>query len=68
MRKLLEWCDEASLIRWTQEQADLPAWQEAYSRLQQAGRPSKVNHPSPAHTAHAFPAPVAGASRQLRFK
>jgi hypothetical protein len=68
MRKLLEWCDEASLVRWTQPQADLPTWDEAFSRLQQDGRPSKVQHPSSAHIAQAFPAPVAGRTRDLHIR
>jgi quinol monooxygenase YgiN len=57
MPKLLEWCDEASLVRWTQEGADLPSWQDAHQRLETEGRPSKVNHPSEAHRALKFPPP-----------
>ena len=45
MRKLLEWCDEASLVHWTQDEAALPSWEEAHRRLLHEGRPSKVNHP-----------------------
>ena len=46
MRRLLEWCDEAALVRWTQESTELPDWHEAHRRMQAEGRPSKVNHPS----------------------
>ena len=49
MRKLLEWCDEASLVHWDQESAQEPDWREAHRRLQGEGRRSKVNHPSAAH-------------------
>ena len=49
MRKLLEWCDEASLVRWEQEDTREPSWLEAHQKLQAQGRRSKVNHPSPAH-------------------
>ena len=42
MRKLLDWCDEASLVHWTQDADDLPSWDEAHRRLEQEGRPSKV--------------------------
>ena len=49
MRKLLEWCDEASLVRWEQPDNSEPEWHEAHRRLQSEGRRSKVNHPSPAH-------------------
>ena len=68
MRSLLEWCDEAALVHWVQEGAELPSWEEAHKRLQQEGRPSKVNHPSAAHTAHAFPAPAASKRGELHFK
>ncbi len=64
MRKLLHWCDEAALVHWTQAGSELPSWEEAHKRLQQ--EPSKVNHPSAAHTAHAIPAPTS--HRTLRFK
>jgi hypothetical protein len=51
MKKLLEWCDEAAVVRWIQDSPELPSWEEAHARLKREGRPSKVNHPSPAHTA-----------------
>jgi Domain of unknown function (DUF3291) len=68
MRKLLEWCDEASLVHWTQPNPELPSWPEAYRRLIAEGRPSKVNHPSPAHTAHNLPPPGTNLRGELRIK
>ncbi|MGB7284033.1 MAG: DUF3291 domain-containing protein [Candidatus Acidiferrum sp.] len=68
MRKLLHWCDEAALAHWPQEASALPSWVEAHSRLQSDGRPSKVNHPSPAHIAHRFPQPHAGLGSEINFK
>ncbi len=68
MRKLLNWCDEASLVRWSQSDAILPAWDEAHRRLQSEGRLSKVNHPSPAHTAFSIAAPVVRSSSDIPFK
>jgi hypothetical protein len=68
MRKLLEWCDEASLVHWTQSGADLPSWPEAHRRLIAEGRPSKVNHPTPAHTAHDLPSPGISTRGELRIK
>lgn len=68
MRKLLEWCDEASLVHWTQPDAALPAWHEAHRRLIAEGRPSKVNHPSPAHTAHSLPLPGTNLRGELKIK
>ena len=57
MKKLLEWCDEASVVHWTQDGAALPSWSEAHRRMQAEGRRSKVNHPSPAHAAFEIAAP-----------
>ena len=57
MRKLIEWCDEAAVVHWTQESADLPSWTEAHRRLQSEGRLSKVSYPSAEHLAREFPAP-----------
>jgi hypothetical protein len=68
MRSLLHWCDEAALVHWSQAGAELPSWEEAHKRLQQEGRPSKVNHPSAAHTAYAISIPIANQRRELRFK
>jgi hypothetical protein len=68
MRKLLHWCDEASLAHWTQDGAELPPWDEAHRRLEKDGRPSKVHHPSAAHAAHRFPAPTTRPSAQSRLK
>jgi hypothetical protein len=68
MRSLLDWCDEAALVHWTQAGVELPSWEEAHNRIQREGRPSKVNHPSAAHTAHAIPAPTVGRTRERRLK
>jgi hypothetical protein len=57
MRKLLEWCDEASLVRWDQESHEEPDWHEAHRRLQADGRRSRVNHPSRAHEGFEIRAP-----------
>lgn len=51
MRKLLDWCDEASLVRWTQDGVDLPDPAAMLAQLQSCGRTSKVRHPTPEHTA-----------------
>lgn len=63
MRKLLNWCDEAALVHWTQEGTDLPSWEAAHMRLQREGRPSKVLHPTSAHIAHEIAAPKAESKR-----
>lgn len=49
MPKLMDWCDEASVVHWEQPQDGLPSWAEADRRMRQEGRPSKVRNPSPQH-------------------
>jgi hypothetical protein len=66
MRRLLEWCDEAALVHWTQEGNQLPSWQEAHTRLQRDGRRSKVNHPSTAHNTFQIAAPKSTRDFQLK--
>jgi len=68
MRKLLDWCDEASLVRWTQDTGALPSWDEAHRRLQHEGRLSKVNHPSDAHTSFRIPPPAVTPRASTRLK
>ncbi|HTZ97551.1 MAG TPA: DUF3291 domain-containing protein [Terriglobales bacterium] len=68
MPKLLNWCDEAALVHWTQEGNELPSWAEACARLEREGRPSKIYHPSPAHAAHKFPEPRVTRGSEFRLK
>lgn len=57
MGKLAGWCDEASVVHWTQESGELPTWRAAHERMQNEGRPSRVLHPSPDHLAYRIAAP-----------
>jgi hypothetical protein len=68
MRSLLQWCDEAALVHWTQAGVELHSWDEAHKRIQQEGWQSKVNHLSAAHAAHTIQAPTPHPRRELRFK
>lgn len=68
MPKLLNWCDEAALVHWTQDGNELPSWSEAHTRLREEGRRSKVNHPSANHTGHKFPEPVVKNRSDIRLK
>jgi len=51
MPKLLEWCDEAAVAHWLQDEVALPTWPTALRMLIEKGRLSKLNHPSAAHQA-----------------
>jgi hypothetical protein len=68
MPHLLEWCDEASVARWTQDIAQKPTWEEVYQRMQREGRTSRVKHPSQAHRRFEFPAPKVRRTGELRFR
>ena len=57
MPKLLDWCDEASVTHWTQDDPELPSWDQAHRRLVEQGRPSKVRFPSNDQIARRIPAP-----------
>jgi hypothetical protein len=57
MPKLRHWCDEASVVHWTQDDATPPAWPAAAERMRATGRTSKVDHPSPDHATLGFPSP-----------
>ena len=57
MPYLLDWCDEASIVHWTQPDATLPSWAEADARMRENGRASKVLHPSPQHATLSYRAP-----------
>lgn len=57
MPKLLDWCDEASIVHWQSATADLPDWTEADRRMRADGRPSKVRHPAPTHADMRFAPP-----------
>jgi len=57
MPKLLQICDEASVVHWTQETSELPSWEESHRRMVADGRLSKVNHPSPNQLSNEIPAP-----------
>ena len=68
MRKLLTWCDEASLVRWSQPEPGMPDWPEAHTRLQREGRASKVNHPSENQRRFVIPPPRPDAGSGMRLK
>jgi hypothetical protein len=68
MRHLLNWCDEAAIAHWTQDSDELPSWEESHRRMQESGRPSKVNHPSPDQSAYRVPPAVVTKAGDARLK
>ena len=57
MPKLLDWCDEASVVHWDAATPDLPGWPDADARMRVEGRPSKVHRPSADHQPMTFATP-----------
>ncbi|WP_233581010.1 DUF3291 domain-containing protein [Acidipila sp. EB88] len=57
MPRLMEWCDEASVAHWVQDEAALPEWTEADRRMRESGRASKVRQPSARHAGLQYDAP-----------
>lgn len=57
MPKLMDWCDEASVVHWHQDGDALPGWGEAARRMRAEGRTSKVRHPGRHHADMSFAEP-----------
>ena len=68
MPKLIQWCDEAAAVHWTQEGAALPSWKEAHAKLTVEGFVTKVRHPSANHTTRAFAEPRTTIGQKLVVK
>jgi hypothetical protein len=67
MPRLLDWCDEASLVHWLHPGAALPSWAEADQRMREGGRPSKLRRPSPVHATLNYRPPRLRGSRLIRL-
>ena len=55
MPHMFDWGAEASVTRWSQDGAELPAWSQAVLRMREAGRPSRLRHPGPHHAQRDYP-------------
>ena len=53
-----DWCDEATFVEWEQAGAELPDWQEGYTRLIASGQGPTLTYATEAQQTRAFPAPV----------
>lgn len=57
MRKLPDWCSEASIAHWEQESPELPDWATTHHKITKEGITSKVRNPSVNHINRSFPLP-----------
>lgn len=58
MRRIDDWCDEATFVEWEQADAELPAWRDGYERLVASGQGPDLTHATKSHQTRDFPAPV----------
>ncbi len=55
MARLPDWGEEASTVRWTQDDPGLPDWTEAERRMRRDGRALPLRRPGPDHARLGFP-------------
>jgi heme-degrading monooxygenase HmoA len=58
MSRIDDWCDEATFVEWEQASANLPDWQDGYTRLITSGKGASLSNPTEAHHTRDFPAPI----------
>ena len=68
MRRLLEWCDEAALVHWTQEELELPTWKRRHKRIQKMGGVRSEPSVAGSRSLHRSRPPVVRRTGMLRFK
>jgi hypothetical protein len=66
MTRLPQWCDEAAVAHWLQDDPEPPPWPEACRRLRQDGRTSHVKYPSEAQRRFEVPEPRTTAELRLK--
>jgi hypothetical protein len=66
MPRLLDWCDEASVVHWAEPGETLPSWPEADKRMRESGRPSKVRNPSLRHATLSYEPPRTARARPIQ--
>ena len=57
MPNAARWCDEASVVHWETEAAELPGWDEAHRRMSEEGKPSPLKFPSADYKARRYQKP-----------
>lgn len=69
MRKLPDWCDEASYAHWIQDEPVIPGWDIIYQKLLTEGKTTKVKFPSAQQAAMDYPSPFwRKIERPFKFK
>lgn len=68
MPRIQDWCDEASVVHWRQEDCSLPTWDEVHRHMVADGFPTRLAHPSPAHLQRDIPKPSSSKGLVLRPK
>lgn len=66
MPSIQDWCDEAFVVHWQQDDSNLPHWEEIHRRMVANGFPTRLSKPSPAHLERDIPEPVSSKALVLR--
>lgn len=66
MPSLKDWCDEASVVHWQQDNSNLPNWIDAHRRMVADGFFTRVSNPSPAQLERNISEPASTRSLLLR--
>jgi hypothetical protein len=66
MPKIQDWCDEASVVHWQQEDSNLPDWIEVHRRMLEKGFPTRLSKPAVAHLERNIPQPKSSKGLVLR--
>lgn len=66
MPHIQDWCDEASIAHWQQQDSNFPSWAEIHHRLVTTGYLTKLSKPSLAHLERRIPEPQSSQVALLR--
>ena len=71
MKYLIDWCDQASYVHWSQDESNgpepqIPSWAAADQHMRAEGKLSKVRFPSPDHATLSYRAPRLATAGPIR--
>lgn len=66
MPQIQDWCDEASVVHWQQDNNNLPNWEQVHHRMVTDGFFTKLAKPSSAHLKRDIPEPASTKGLVLR--
>ncbi|HEY9845089.1 MAG TPA: hypothetical protein V6D03_02730 [Candidatus Caenarcaniphilales bacterium] len=58
MPRIQDWCDEALIVHWHQEDSNLRSWVDVHGRRMRDDLPGRLRQPMPAHLEREIPQPA----------